>query len=331
MASYYFSPLGNSQQLSTAGAPLNAGTITTFQAGTNTPQATYTDNAGSNPSVSLTLNTYGLPSSPVWLLGGQAYKFVIKDSLGNLIRTLDNVSGINDPSGITTISQWVTLTAVLTFISATSFSVPTDQTGTLQVGRRLKTTNTGGTIYSTISASVFSAGVTTVTVINDSGVLDSGLSAVTYGMLSATNPSIPVIKSMVRLNTVNGYGSTNTAIRRWSTTVSSLGTDITYADSATLGGTFTINTAGVYAVSYDDNFSAVGVLGLSLNTTQPTVAFTSIATADKLASSVTIGANSEACASWTGYLTAGSVIRAHTDTTTTGTAARTYFTIVRIA
>src|SRR4051812_49138624 len=97
---YYFSPIGNSQQLSTTGAPLSAGTITTFQAGTSTPQATYTDNAGSSPSVSLTLNTYGLPSSPVWLLGGQAYKFVIKDSLGNTIRTLDNVTGINDTTGV---------------------------------------------------------------------------------------------------------------------------------------------------------------------------------------------------------------------------------------
>jgi hypothetical protein len=69
MTYYYFSPIGNSQQLSTSGAPLNAGTITTFQAGTSTPQATYADNAGGSPSTSLTLNTYGLPSSPVWLAG----------------------------------------------------------------------------------------------------------------------------------------------------------------------------------------------------------------------------------------------------------------------
>jgi hypothetical protein len=95
---YFFSPIGNSQFLSTSGAPLNAGTITTFQAGTSTPQATYADNAGGTPSTSLTLNTYGLPSSPVWLKGGLTYKFVIKDALGNTIRTVDNVQGIDDPA-----------------------------------------------------------------------------------------------------------------------------------------------------------------------------------------------------------------------------------------
>jgi hypothetical protein len=47
-------------------------------------------------------------------------------------------------------------------------------------GRRLKTTNSGGTIYSTITNSVFGA-LTTVTVVNDSGTLDSGLSAFCLG------------------------------------------------------------------------------------------------------------------------------------------------------
>jgi hypothetical protein len=100
---YFLSPIGNAQHVSTSGAPLNAGTITTFVAGTSTPQATYVDNAGSAPSVSLTLNTYGLPSSPVWLKGGLTYKFVVKDSLGNTVRTVDNVQGIDDPAafGIT--------------------------------------------------------------------------------------------------------------------------------------------------------------------------------------------------------------------------------------
>jgi len=37
------------------------------------------------------------------------------------------------------------------------------------------------------------AAVTTVTVVLDSGTLDSGLSAVSYGLLSATNPSIPTL------------------------------------------------------------------------------------------------------------------------------------------
>jgi hypothetical protein len=57
------------------------------------------------------------------------------------------------------------------------FTLVGDQTTTFTVGRRLKTTNSGGTVYSTITASVFAA-VTTVTVVNDSSSLDAGLSAV---------------------------------------------------------------------------------------------------------------------------------------------------------
>ena len=55
-------------------------------------------------------------------------------------------------------------------------------------------------------------------------------------------------QSMVRLNTSNGYGSTNTVIKRYTNVVTNQGVDITYADSATLGASFTINTAGVYAI-----------------------------------------------------------------------------------
>ena len=87
-------------------------------------------------------------------------------------------------------SQWTQSGLTPTYIGATSFSLVGDQTANFQVGRRIKTTNTGGTIYSTISASVFSS-VTTVTVVNDSGTLDSGLSAVSYSLLSVVNPAIP--------------------------------------------------------------------------------------------------------------------------------------------
>lgn len=55
----------------------------------------------------------------------------------------------------------------------------------------------------------------------------------------------------------NGYGSTNTAIRRF-TNQTTVGSDITYADSATLGATWTINTAGNYAMVYTDRLTTGG-------------------------------------------------------------------------
>jgi len=88
--------------------------------------------------------------------------------------------------------QWVLYGPTSTYINATSFSVVGDQTSTFQVGRRIKTVNTGGTVYSTITASVYSA-ATTVTLAHDSGSLDTGLASVRYGLLSVLNPAIPTI------------------------------------------------------------------------------------------------------------------------------------------
>ena len=107
-------------------------------------------------------------------------------------------------------SEWVTGPAP-TYISATQFSVVGDQRSILQVGRRLKTVNTGGTIYSRITVSAFTA-LTTVTVINDSGVLDSGLSSVSYGLLAATNVSVPWTSLGTLATTITG-GGTSFSIR----------------------------------------------------------------------------------------------------------------------
>lgn len=138
--------------------------------------------------------------------------------------------------------------------------------------------------------------------------------------------------SMVRLNTSNGYGSTNTVIRRFTNVAVNTGSDITYADSSTLGATFTINTAGVYAVSYADQFSSASSIGLSLNSTQLTTSIAGITAADKLSEMDSAGINYSVACSWAGYLSAGSVVRAHTQGVSSG--ANTgigKFTIVRIA
>jgi hypothetical protein len=81
--------------------------------------------------------------------------------------------------------------------------------------------------------------------------------------LSLTESSIPAnfsnvlpqwsqSDSAVRMDTGNGFGSTNTVVRRFANNPDNLGTAITYTDSATLGASFTINEDGVYAISYTD-------------------------------------------------------------------------------
>lgn len=186
----FLAPLINDQQEDSNGNPLSGGTISVYLAGTSTPANTTSDKAGAIPnSWPIVLNTLGLNTQgAVWLTGGAAYKFVIKDSSNVTLRTIDNVSGINDTT--VTTDQWVVFQGTPTFVSATSFTVPGDQTQTFAPYTRIKTSNTGGTVFGTVVRSVFSS-VTTVTVIPDSGSLDSGLSVVSTGLIAPANPSIP--------------------------------------------------------------------------------------------------------------------------------------------
>lgn len=76
-----------------SGNPLVGGKLYTYQAGTNTPQATFTNSSGlianTNPVI---LDVYGEAS--VWL-GSNLYKFILTDSANNQIWTVDNIGGIS--------------------------------------------------------------------------------------------------------------------------------------------------------------------------------------------------------------------------------------------
>lgn len=187
---FFLSPIANDQIFDSAGDPLVGGQVETYLAGSSTPAATYTSDTGlvqnSNPII---LNSLGYAPNAVWLSSGVTYKIIIKNADGAVLRTIDNVAGINDAS--VSQSQWVQSGLTPTYISATSFSLVGDQTAIFHVGRRLQTLNTSGLIYSTIATSTFGAGVTTITTVNDSGVLDLGLSQVSYGLISADNSSFP--------------------------------------------------------------------------------------------------------------------------------------------
>lgn len=200
----YLSPIGNDQTIDSNGNPLVGGFWEVFLAGTTTPVTTYTSNTGLTPqAASIVLDASGRTANPIWITGGVPVKFRLSSAASVVLLTVDNVSGINDPSNIGAVSEWVQYGAAPTYVSATSFSVTGDQTNTFQIGRRLKSVNTGGTRYSTITNSVYGA-VTTVTVTNDSGTLDSGLSIVSYGLLAAINPSVPATYVKTGLATASG-------------------------------------------------------------------------------------------------------------------------------
>lgn len=79
------------------GVPLAGGLVQTYLAGSSTPATTYTTSAGtiqnSNP---IHLDSAGRLANEIWLTSGSTYKFVLKDSAGNLIGTYDDIPGVND-------------------------------------------------------------------------------------------------------------------------------------------------------------------------------------------------------------------------------------------
>lgn len=192
MPSVNIAPVVRPQFFDNNAAPASGGSLLTYQAGSSTPLATFTDSTGTvaNPTT-ISLNARGEPANAIWLAAGLAYKFVYKDPDGVTVWTEDYVRGVNDTTD--SASEWQTSGLTPTYLSASSFSIQGDQTSTFQVGRRVKAATSGGTRYGAITRSTFSAGATTVVVSLDSGALDSGLSSVDYARLSASSPSVPAV------------------------------------------------------------------------------------------------------------------------------------------
>lgn len=83
------------------GTPLAGGKLYTYQAGTTTPQVTYTDQTGATPNANpITLDANGECS--MWLDPSLSYKFVLQDSNGVVQWTVDSVVGILIPNAVST-------------------------------------------------------------------------------------------------------------------------------------------------------------------------------------------------------------------------------------
>ncbi len=192
------SPVFQDAQLDSNGNPYSGAKLFTYAAGSTTKQTVYQDSNGSSAHTNpIILNSRGEPPAPIWLTKGSIYKFVLttptdSDPPVNAIRTIDNVSGINDTT--VSLDQWIASGLTPTYVSATSFTLAGDQTTAFHVGRKLKSINSGGTIYSRITVAAYAAGTSTITVENDSGTLDSGLSAVSYGIVTRANTSQPAMQ-----------------------------------------------------------------------------------------------------------------------------------------
>lgn len=170
---------------------LSGGLLFIYSAGSSTKATTYTESDGvtanANPIV---LNSRGEMPNGCYVESG-TYKAVLApandtDPPTSAIRTRDNLTPKNDTS--TTVDQFVASGLAPTFVNATQFTVPGDQRTELHVGRRIRTSNSGGTGYHTITVSAFGA-LTTVTVVNEGVGLDAGLASLSLGLLRADDKS----------------------------------------------------------------------------------------------------------------------------------------------
>lgn len=140
-------------------------------------------------------------------------------------------------------------------------------------------------------------------------------------------------RSEIHLDSGNGHGSTNTKVRRWSNIRKQIG-NITYTDSSTLGGYFTINEDGIYSITYTDSRGgSTASLGIVVNGSAGT---TSVSTPLTYAQGLRGGvvattSNSEfEQANWTGILRKGDIVWAQDDGANDATTAASFFGIVKI-
>lgn len=98
-------PYPRIQFFDTSGNPLASGTLETYEGGTSTPLATYSDvSLGVANPTTITLNAAGRPSvngtEVAVFLSARAYKFILKNSAGTTIWTQDNVYALQPATSV---------------------------------------------------------------------------------------------------------------------------------------------------------------------------------------------------------------------------------------
>jgi hypothetical protein len=85
------------------GNPLSGGKLYSYEAGTTTPQTTYTSASGATAHTNpIVLDSAGrVATGEIWVTAGQNYKFVLKTSAEVTLATWDNITGIGG-TGIAT-------------------------------------------------------------------------------------------------------------------------------------------------------------------------------------------------------------------------------------
>ncbi len=270
------------------GSPLSGGTVTTYLAGTLTPQPTYSDTGLSVPiSNPIVLNAAGRPQASATdatevnvYLSSVSYKFLVKDSNGNTIDTPDNVPAVMSAFGGSftgTLPFPVTVTggvsgAIPYFDSTTDLAVsalltahaPMIGGGAATAPKTVAAMTTGQVLYGVTGADPV-PGQAALT--HSSPVNKTGNATATFKMNGLAATITPVVTGRV-IFTITGFVSNDTngdAV----TLKMSYGTGAAPANAATATGTI-ITATQVYtstSAGIQQGFSLTSIAtGLTLNT-----------------------------------------------------------------
>lgn len=193
----------------------------------------------------------------------------------------------------------------------------------------LKGTGASPSFSAIINADLPTSGAVAGTYSNATVTLNAQgiVTAIAAGSSSGGGLSNPT--SEVVVDGGNSVGSGNTRIRRFTTLELNSGTDITYADSATNGGSFTINTTGVYTVTYCDVGGGGGNdFGITVNQTGGAIAGVTYANGKRTFFNAPNGSGE--CSSVALNLVATDVVRAQVGTTPTDVSINVIFHVTRV-
>lgn len=256
--------------LDTNGLPLVGGKLYTYQAGSSTPQATYTDSTGVTPNANpVVLDSTG--SANVWL-GNLPYKLVLKDSLGNTLWTVDGLQNgltVNYAATAFTDSGNHTLTNPLSTVISGTFTTTgkklilpaSNATNSLPLGVPVLVVNPGSNAFTITAAD----GTTSIVAVPPGGAAIIALqdNSTSNGTWSAT--AVPTAGTYLQkdangnltLNLGHNMGADNSGKLVWELPSNiPTGTTLTltdalrgaYVDSESAGGTLTVTLPDATAV-----------------------------------------------------------------------------------
>ena len=208
-----FCPIFNGEQFfDPDGKPLAGGRIfATLSPSFDIPEATYTTIVGDVPNTyPIELDSSGQLTNDIWLTSGINYNFRVADVDGTTIRSVENVYGVPFPittSGSVAADVWVTIDVETTYQTTNSFALVGNFVSEFAIGNRARVLTDSGYKYGVVS-NVVGGLNTTVTLILDTGSLDSTVSSAAWSQNTVAGSTVDA--GAVRYTPALGYAGANT-------------------------------------------------------------------------------------------------------------------------